>query len=75
VVCTAAGVEARVGPVAEITIHPGRHVMGSAHASFEVVGAGEGLEEELVTLSGGRIDATPKGWDHVVALLVVVVAE
>lgn len=74
-VCAAAGVETRVGPVAKVAVYPGRHVVGYAHAGFEVDGAGEGLEQELVALGGGCVDATPKNRDHVVALLVVVVAE
>jgi len=75
VVRAASGVEARVDPVAEIAVHPGRHVVSYAHAGFEVDGAGEGLEQELVALSGGCADATSKSRDHVVALLIVVVAE
>ena len=49
--------------------------MSSAHTSLEVVGAGEGLEQELVALGCGCVYAAAEGWDHVVALLVMVVAE
>ena len=74
-VCAAARIEACIGPVAEVAVHPGGYALGLAIAGFEVVGTGEGLEQELVTLGGGCVDATSKSWDHVVALLVVVVAE
>ena len=75
VVCATTGVQACVGPVAKVAIHPGRHVVSSAHTSLEVVGAGEGLEQEPVALGCGCVYAAAEGWDHVVTLLVMVVAE
>lgn len=49
--------------------------MRSTSASFEVVRAREGLEKELIALCLGGVDASAVGWDDVVALLVVIVAE
>jgi uncharacterized ion transporter superfamily protein YfcC len=49
--------------------------VGFASAGFEIVGACEGLEEEFVALRLRGVDASAVGWDYVVALLVVVVAE
>ena len=75
VICTTRGIETCVEPVAKVAVLPNRHIVGSASASLEVVGTGEGFEEELVTLRLSGVDASAVGWDHVVALLVVVVAE
>jgi uncharacterized ion transporter superfamily protein YfcC len=75
VVCAAGWVEAGIRPVAEIAVLPDRYIVCFASASFEVVGACEGLEQESVALRLRGIDASAVGWDDVVALLVVVVAE
>ena len=74
-VCTASGIKTCVEPVAEVAVLPDRHAVRFARASFEVVRACEGLEEELVALCLSGVDASAVGWDDVVALLVVVVAE
>lgn len=71
----AGGVEARVGPVAEVAVLPDGHAAGGAGAGFEGVGAGEGFEEELRALGCGGGDVAGVGGDDVVALFVVVVAE
>jgi hypothetical protein len=75
VVCTTTRVEPRVGPVAEVAVLPDGDAVGGAGAGDEGVGAGEGFEEALVALGGGRVYASAVGWDDVVALFVVVVAE
>lgn len=68
-------VEARIFPVAKVTVYPRGDDVSSSHASSEVGGAGEGLEQESVAWCQSCVDATSAGWDHVVALLVVVVAK
>ena len=71
----AGGIQACVGPVAEVAVLPDGHAEGCAGAGFEGVGAGEGFEEELVLLGRGGVYAAAVGGDDVVALFVVVVAE
>lgn len=70
----AGGVQACVGPVAEVAVLPDGHAVRGAGAGFEGVRAGEGFEEELLLLGGGGCDVTGVGEDYVVALFVGVVA-
>jgi hypothetical protein len=74
-VCATSRVKAGIRPVPEVAVLPDRYVVGFASAGFEVVGTCEGFEQELVALRLRGVDASPVGRDHVVALLVVVVAE
>lgn len=75
VVCATGGIESGIGPVAEVAVLPDGHAMGSASASLEIVGAGEGFQEELIALCLRGVDASAVCWDHIVSLLIVVVAE
>lgn len=75
VICAAGGIESGIGPVAEVAVLPDRYAMGSASASLEIVGAREGFQEELIALCLSGVDASTVGWDHIVSLLIVVVAE
>lgn len=68
-------VEAGVVPVGEIAIPPDGDVGVVAGAGGQGVGAGERFEEEGFDLGIGGFDAVGEGWDAVVAVFVVGIAE
>lgn len=70
----AGGVEARVGPVAEVADDPRGGAVLEPGAGLVRVGAGEGFEEEVVYFFQGGLDSAAEGGDLVVAVLVVGVA-
>lgn len=68
-------VEADIVPVAKIAVLPYWNVEQAPVVGLEGVGASEGLEEELVTLGFGDVDPVGEGWNHVIALFIVVIPQ
>ena len=71
----AGGVEADVGPVAEVAVAPDGDGCRGADMRLEGVGTREGFEDEGGRLGGSSGDVVGEGGDAVVAVFVVAVAE
>ena len=71
----AAGVEAQVGPVAEVAVAPDGDAVRGARARFPRRGAGEAGKVEGVPLRGAEALLGGEGADLVEARFVVVVAD
>jgi hypothetical protein len=67
-------VETRVIPVAEVAVYPRRYIGVYALSCFVGDGADEGFQKELIGLVRSDVTALSEGRDHIVSLLVVVVA-